>query len=254
MRGGKARDLGAAGIPIGQGPGLPGVVRRILAAKMLEQGVEQRLPLEARAPLAPELLERRLPRAWRLCPERLEQKCQGLELERRDGRIVDQPRAARPLQAGLESGAREQRLRRLALRQLRHLLDRDHKDVEEAPAGGRVGAVAIGRRRQLGVDRIDADKGGAEAAADVGQLAKIGEIADPPARLGAQAIERRGHAPEPVSRADVGDPKRPSWRYDQACARCPVGQLEPVVAERQPRKRQAVAPVPGADSDGALDR
>ena len=163
MPGGEVPDLGAGGILIGQGPGAPGVVRRVLAVKMLEQRVEQRLPLEARAALAPEGLERRPSRASQRGLETLEQQRQDLELERRDGRIVDQLGTARPLQAGPEIGTRQQGLRRRAAGQLRHLLDRDEQDVEEAPAGGRVGAVALRCCRQLGVDRVDADEGRAEA-------------------------------------------------------------------------------------------
>jgi hypothetical protein len=155
---------------------------------MLVQRLEQAVAFQRRARPAPERLEGAAAVCGRLCVECLEHGFERGELDAGDVAVVDQIAAAQRIEAG-----------RLRLRELRLDVGGDIENVEEPPAGGRVGAAALGIGGVEGMQRVDAEEVAALHRHDLGKPGKVVEVADAPVALRPQAVELAGDAPAPAA-------------------------------------------------------
>ncbi|MEY9443706.1 hypothetical protein ABIE82_001154 [Bradyrhizobium diazoefficiens] len=114
----------------------------------------------------------------------------------------------------------------------RDRLDVDVERIEKQPAVRRIGA-AIGRVVvEQHVQRIEADAVGPELFCEPDEIGKVGEIADAPVALRADAVELHGEQPAAVEIAAEGA----LWRHDHRHLfghALGIGQRQAVVAERQ---------------------
>jgi len=198
VRLGEARDLGRRGIAVGLGPRRPAPDLRVLAVEMLLQRLEQRVAPERGGMRG--LIGTERPRARRAGGEvaRAEMGEAALEhrqLQRRDACVVHERRVAQRPQPHLEFARAGDRHRLGAIAEIRHRLDVDVQDVEEAARRGTVGARVlrvVGKQRVQGIDAHDA---GAAAAPLAQQRGEVGEVADAPVAPRSQRVELRRRAP-----------------------------------------------------------
>ena len=128
-------------------------------------------------------------------------------------------------------------------------LDAEVDRVEEPARAGQVRRGLQRRQRLGGVQRVDQDEVGTELAGRPdGQVGEVGEVAEPPAAAGADAVEL-GREPPLAPPVGLLGEAEPGGRDDQVGARLRVAAagLEQVVAERQVgrhRERRLADPAP----------
>jgi hypothetical protein len=142
------------------------------------QRLEGGVPLERRADLAAEVQERPAARRGRRAEVQVAEAGEG-GLEQPPaagggGRVVDEVRvvAAASARAARRSAWRS----RVAL-DLGQQVGAIQEPVQEAPAGGRVGAAVAGCREEQGVERVERQEVGALARRRLAEGGEVGEVA-----------------------------------------------------------------------------
>ncbi len=179
------------------------------------QRIEHGMLLERLAHLRAKSAERQRPlgRGGKVAPlERREQELEHAQLETPHREIVDQLGGARILQLAAEAAIAEHGARLAALGEVGHRRGVEVEHVQEQAAGWRVRADVVGVGGEQGVQRVDPDRARAERRGPLGQVGEVGEVAHAPVALRADAVELRGHAPEPGPRRR---PVATGGRHDQ---------------------------------------
>ena len=243
--------------PSGMGAGEFGDPGRIGVAHLQRPGVPRERPA-GRGEMFVQRLEggERRQRFAALPPERAEGGAEGVAasacaeapverleyraFQRRDRGVIDEPRAARRH----DRLGRDQRLHGGILGKAG---DQGHIDVEiiePGPARWRIRAEMARLGGEQRMQRVDADRRGAELAPLPAQRRQIAEIADAPILRAAQTVKLGGEAPAARARLQCSREVAGIRRDDEADfrARPSSGYREAVITERQSGRQPQIGP------------